>query len=178
MAAAFARHGADVVIASRKLAACQRAAAEITAETSRAAVGLAYHAARWEEGPFRLSTLVAERMAAAGGGSIIMISSVTVAQPTSGELPCAAAKAALHTLSTGVAKTYGPRVRCNVIMPGAFLTDVAKSWDTTHFATVAADSIALGRAAEPDEITGTALYLASAASSYTTEVVCPLRTAS
>ena len=46
---AFARAGADLVIASRKLDACERAAAEITAETGRQVVPVACHVGRWAE---------------------------------------------------------------------------------------------------------------------------------
>ncbi|MEB3031955.1 SDR family NAD(P)-dependent oxidoreductase [[Mycobacterium] nativiensis] len=49
MALAAARCGADVVIASRKLEACQAAAAEIEAETGRAALPHAVHVGRWDQ---------------------------------------------------------------------------------------------------------------------------------
>lgn len=47
MALAAARCGADVVIASRKLEACQATATEIEAETGRAALPYAVHVGRW-----------------------------------------------------------------------------------------------------------------------------------
>ena len=49
MALAFARHGADVVIASRKVDACNELAAEITSSTGRKAIGVACHVGRWED---------------------------------------------------------------------------------------------------------------------------------
>src|SRR5262245_19772340 len=49
IARAYAAHGADVVIASRKLAACEELAAEIRKETGRRALGVACHAARWSD---------------------------------------------------------------------------------------------------------------------------------
>src|SRR5262245_13406706 len=49
MATAFARAGADVVIASRKLDSCERAAEAIHAETGRTAVPVACHVGRWEQ---------------------------------------------------------------------------------------------------------------------------------
>ncbi len=48
MVRAFARHGADVVISSRKLAACEVAAQEVRA-MGRRALAHAAHAARWAE---------------------------------------------------------------------------------------------------------------------------------
>src|SRR5207248_7245473 len=49
MCIAFARHGASVVVASRKEDACIELAKEITAETGRDALGLACHVGRWED---------------------------------------------------------------------------------------------------------------------------------
>jgi NAD(P)-dependent dehydrogenase (short-subunit alcohol dehydrogenase family) len=50
MAKAFAAHGADLVIASRKLENCETLAAEISAESGRRCVPAAYHAGNWEDG--------------------------------------------------------------------------------------------------------------------------------
>lgn len=49
MALAAAHCGADVVIASRKLDACQATAAEIEAATGRAAMPYAVHVGRWDQ---------------------------------------------------------------------------------------------------------------------------------
>jgi NAD(P)-dependent dehydrogenase (short-subunit alcohol dehydrogenase family) len=49
MCIAFARHGASVVVASRKEDACVALAKEITAETGRDALGVACHVGRWED---------------------------------------------------------------------------------------------------------------------------------
>jgi NAD(P)-dependent dehydrogenase (short-subunit alcohol dehydrogenase family) len=49
MAVAFAQHGADVVIASRKVDACVALANEISASTGRRAIGIGCHVGRWEE---------------------------------------------------------------------------------------------------------------------------------
>ena len=48
MVLAFARAGADVVIVSRKLDACEELAREVTAETGRRAVPLAGHVGDWD----------------------------------------------------------------------------------------------------------------------------------
>ncbi len=50
MAKAFAAHGADLVIASRKLENCESLAEEIASETSRRCVPAAYHAGNWDDG--------------------------------------------------------------------------------------------------------------------------------
>lgn len=49
MALAFAAHGADVVIASRKVDACIELAEHITATTGRKALGVACHVGRWSD---------------------------------------------------------------------------------------------------------------------------------
>ena len=85
-------------------------------------------------------------------------------------LPYAAAKAGLNALTAGLARTFGPTVRCNAIMAGTFLTDVSKAWDQDRFSE-RSRGFALQRGAEPVEVVGTALYLASDASSYTTGAV-------
>jgi NAD(P)-dependent dehydrogenase (short-subunit alcohol dehydrogenase family) len=49
MAKAFAREGADVLITSRKIEACQQTADEIVAATGRRAVPFGCHVGRWEQ---------------------------------------------------------------------------------------------------------------------------------
>ncbi|MBS1842848.1 MAG: SDR family NAD(P)-dependent oxidoreductase [Actinobacteria bacterium] len=120
--------------------------------------------------PFRLTALIGERMAAADGGSIINVSSAAAASPHAGVIPYAAAKAGLNAITTAFSRAYGPTVRVNAIMPGTFLTDVSEVWDIKTFERDA-EGFALRRGAEPEEIVGTMLYLASAASSYTTGAV-------
>jgi NAD(P)-dependent dehydrogenase (short-subunit alcohol dehydrogenase family) len=84
-------------------------------------------------GPFRLSALIGERMAADNGGSIINVSSIAAVQPTPNELPYAMAKAGINAFTIGLARAFGPKVRVNCIMPGPFLTDIAKAWDMESF---------------------------------------------
>ncbi|MDZ7784589.1 MAG: SDR family oxidoreductase [Halioglobus sp.] len=117
-------------------------------------------------GPFRLAAVVGERMAAGEGGSIINVSSIAAVAPSAIEIPYAAAKAGLNNLTEGLARVYAPKVRVNCIMPGPFLTDIAEAW-TDEIRESLTAMVALGRAGEPEEIIGTALYLASDASSYT-----------
>lgn len=120
------------------------------------------------KGPFRLSTLIGERMAAAGSGAIINISSVEAARPSPEALPYAAAKAGLEVLTHGLARAYGPAVRVNSIMAGPFLTDISKAWDLDAVTAGLRRSSALRRAGRPEEIVGAALYLASPSASFTT----------
>ena len=120
------------------------------------------------KGPFRLSALIGERMAAAGGGSIINVSSSGSLRPAAHMLPYAAAKAGLNALTEGLAKAYGPTVRVNTLMVGPFLTDISKSWNLDQATVNPFSHLSLQRAGNPPEIVGAALFLASDASSYTT----------
>ena len=122
------------------------------------------------KGPFRLAALVGERMQAAGRGSIINVSSTGAVRPTSDIVPYAAAKAGVNAMTVGLAHAFGPGVRVNAIMPGPFLTTIARNWDMGLFAE-RARTFPMRRAGEADEIVGAALYLASDASSYTTGTV-------
>lgn len=218
MVLAFARAGADVVISSRKLEACEKLAAEVEEQTGRKALPHASHVGDWDalpalvdaaydrfgrvdvlvnnagisptypslpelsetlfdkvigvnlKGPFRLTALIAPRMAEAGSGSVINISSMASRRPTAQELPYAAAKAGLEVLTAGFAQAYGPAVRVNTILAGPFFTDISRGWDMDAFDQMA-ESWPLRRGGEPHEIVGAALYFAGPASSYTTGAV-------
>jgi NAD(P)-dependent dehydrogenase (short-subunit alcohol dehydrogenase family) len=122
------------------------------------------------KGPFRLAALVGTRMAAGTGGAIVNISSAGAVRPRPDIVPYAAAKAGLNAVTVALAHAFGPTVRCNAIMAGTFHTGVSRSWDPAAFAARSA-RFALRRGGEPDEIVGAALYLASAASSYTTGAI-------
>jgi NAD(P)-dependent dehydrogenase (short-subunit alcohol dehydrogenase family) len=123
------------------------------------------------KGPFRLAALIGTRMAAGGGGSIINVSSVGAVMPDPNALPYSAAKAGLNVLTSGLAKAFGPTVRVNGIQPGLFLTDISRAWDQDAYADRARRLSPLQRGGQPEEIVGAALYLASAASSYTTGTI-------
>jgi NAD(P)-dependent dehydrogenase (short-subunit alcohol dehydrogenase family) len=117
------------------------------------------------KGPYRLSALIGTRMAAGEGGSIINVSSVGSLIPRATFGPYAGAKAALNAITVAHSQEFGPKVRVNAILPGAFRTDIAKAWPKEKEAGLQA---AIPRYGEPREIVTTALYLASDHSSYTT----------
>jgi NAD(P)-dependent dehydrogenase (short-subunit alcohol dehydrogenase family) len=122
------------------------------------------------KGPFRLGVLAGTRMGAAGGGSINNISSIGSLRPGPDELPYACAKAGLNALTMGLAEAFGPRVRVNAILPGAVLTDIAASWPASRLRGLA-EQVPLGRAGQPGDLVGTALWLASRASEWVTGVM-------
>jgi len=119
------------------------------------------------KGPFRLAALIGERMVAAGRGSIINLSSSGSIRSSKTIIPYAGAKAALNSMTDGMAQAFGPGVRVNTLMSGTMFTDVSKAWDMESF-NESIKRIALERGGEPHEIVGAALFLASDASSYTT----------
>ena len=88
------------------------------------------------KGPFRLSALVGTRMAATHGERAARSSSCRRsprAARAPSELVYGAAKAGLNNLTYGLARTLGPTVRVNCIVPGPFLTDISKAWDLDDF---------------------------------------------
>jgi len=213
MALGFAAEGADVVVASRKLEACERVAGEIRS-LGRRALAVSCHVGDWLQcealiaatvaefgridvlvnnagiapvppslkevtsdlfdktidvnlkGPLRLTALAAEHMPP--GGAIINISSKASTHPSPFTVVYAAAKAGLNTLTAAAAQEFGPRgIRVNGIICGTFDTDSFRSSIPNEDAWEAAASrVSVGRVALADEIVGTALYLASDASSY------------
>jgi NAD(P)-dependent dehydrogenase (short-subunit alcohol dehydrogenase family) len=120
------------------------------------------------KGPFRLIANIAQRMVAGEGGVVIATSSIAAMEPMPAVVPYAGAKAALNAIVAGMAVEYAPRVRINAIAAGPFLTDIAKAWSEEM--RERADN-ALGRPGRPEEIVGTALWLASPASSFVTGAV-------
>jgi NAD(P)-dependent dehydrogenase (short-subunit alcohol dehydrogenase family) len=122
------------------------------------------------KGPFRLSALVGERMAAGDGGSIVNVSSVGSVRPTRDIVPYAAAKAGLNAMTVAFADALGPKVRVNAILPGPFLTRISQAWDPQVLDELTRN-FPLRRPGDPREIVGAALYFASDASSYTTGTV-------
>jgi NAD(P)-dependent dehydrogenase (short-subunit alcohol dehydrogenase family) len=116
-------------------------------------------------GPFRLASLVAPRMQAGEGGSIINVSTAGSLRPDTNDLPYAMAKAGLNALTLALAGGYGPAVRANLVLPGAFDTDITKAWGDGMKQQAAAFN-PLGRIGTPEDMVGLCVFLASDASSY------------
>ncbi len=119
------------------------------------------------KGPYHLTALMGERMAAAGRGSIINVSSSGSIRPTPTIIPYAGAKYALNTMTEGFAKAFGPAVRVNTLMSGTMMTDISQAWDIPSMTAGMQNTTSLKRIGEPHEIVGAAIYLASDASTYT-----------
>ena len=121
--------------------------------------------------PFRLTTIIAPRMMAGDGGSVINVSSTGAIRPKPVFTVYSGAKAAVNSMTKALALEYGPKVRVNTIMAGPFWTDISKSWREEADKTSTAAMKRIGR---PHEVATTALYLASPHSSFTTGSIIQL----
>lgn len=118
----------------------------------------------------RLCRRVVPGMRARKHGKIINTASVAGIQPGTGQGVYGALKAALIQLTKSLAQELGPdNIQVNAIAPGLVKTRFAQVLhETPQIRRAIERSTPLGRIAEPDEIAGAALYLASPASDFTT----------
>jgi NAD(P)-dependent dehydrogenase (short-subunit alcohol dehydrogenase family) len=214
----LARAGADVVVASRTLSACETVAAEIEALGKRA-LAVACDTSRWDDldrlvektyerfgrcdvlvnnagatqppiplaettsaffdemfainvkGPMHLASLVAMRMGKTGGGTIINVISAGALRPGGNLGVYCSSKSALQTLTRVMADEWAPMgVRVNALAPGGFLTDMMHDLAShiPNFLEISAGATMQKRVADPKEIVGAVLFLASDASSFVT----------
>lgn len=106
-----------------------------------------------------------------GGGSIIMIGSVSGTRPSPGTAAYGAAKAGLHNLAATLAVEWAPRVRVNTVIPGPVATGTPAAG--AHFGDADGEAavggtIPMGRMATPDDIAAACLFLASPGAAYLT----------
>lgn len=125
------------------------------------------------KGPFRLMATAGAHMAAAGGGSIVNISSIGAERPSPAEAVYAAAKNGLNALTRAFAQEYAPTVRVNCLMPGAFATDMSEGWDE-EFLGLVTGRLPAGRLGRPEELAALVVHLASDAAGYTTGALIPV----
>jgi len=124
------------------------------------------------KGVFFLSQLVARIMKEQGGGSIINTASYEGIRPQAQHMigAYAVSKAAVIMLTRVMAQEWGQyNIRVNAIAPGIVKTRISEAlWKESAVGEEAVKKVALGRLAEPEEMAGAVLYLASDASSYVT----------
>src|SRR5947209_17424337 len=102
-----------------------------------------------------------------GGGSIVMIGSVSGSRPSPGTAAYGAAKAGLHHLVTSLAIEWGPKVRVNTVVPGFVATESpAEHYGDQATAAAIAATVPLGRMATPDDVAAACLFLASPGAAY------------
>ena len=119
---------------------------------------------------FHATQLGAQAMLAGGGGSIIQISSVAGINGAPTLSYYSAAKGGVRLLSQAVAKELATsNIRVNSIAPGWVATDLnAFAHNDENLRKSIEESVPMNRFAEPEEIVGAAIFLASDAASYVT----------
>jgi glucose 1-dehydrogenase len=113
------------------------------------------------KGTFFASIAAAALMREAGGGSIVNVSSVLATRGMPHSAAYAASKGGINALTVQLAIELAPaQVRVNAFAPGA--TNVARNLaDDPGYLEAWAPVIPLGRVAEPEEMVGPAVFLAS-----------------
>jgi NAD(P)-dependent dehydrogenase (short-subunit alcohol dehydrogenase family) len=124
-------------------------------------------------------------MADRGSGCIVNIASMNALRPLTRIPVYSAAKAAVvnftQWLAVHMAQEYSPHIRVNALAPGFFLTEQnrylltdATSGGWTPRGQAIVGHTPAGRLGEPQDLTGTLLWLVSPASHFVTGVVVPV----
>lgn len=122
------------------------------------------------KGYFRVAQACLPSMKARGGGKIINIASIAgkVPQPGMG-VYCVSKAAVLMMTEVLAAELASDNIQVNAIAPGFIKTKFSAAiWQNEQMHDMVVSAIPQKRMAEPHELTGIALYLASEASSFTT----------
>ncbi len=122
------------------------------------------------KGLFFMAQEVVKHMIPRQKGKIINIGSLTSGRALGNASVYASTKGAVGQLTKSQALELAPyNIQANAICPGFVLTSLTKSlWENPTLAEWGKKRIPAGRLATPEDMIGTALYLASAASDYVT----------
>ena len=127
------------------------------------------------EKTLRLVQLVAPRMAQAGAGSIVLISSRAGIAATPQHLAYSCSKAAMTHLSRNLAAHYAPfGVRINCLAPGLIRSDASRAFLEAPASESFIRDVPLRRAGEAHEMGGAVAFLVSPAAGYITGAVIPV----
>ncbi len=122
-------------------------------------------------GAFFVAQHVGRQFIAQGnGGWITNIDSLNTSSPLKGVLPYAMSKAGMNMMTRGMANEWGRhKVRVNGLAPGFVLTDLTqKLWSDPNMQAWNAANSPLGRLGNPDDMVGTAVFLASPGAAFLT----------
>ena len=122
------------------------------------------------KGAFLLSQAVGKDMIRQKSGNIINVESLNTWMPLKGVLPYAISKFGMHAMTKVLALEWGQHnIRVNGIAPGFILTDLtSKLWSEPQMQAWNEANAPLGRLGQPDDMIGTAIFLASKASAFMT----------
>jgi NAD(P)-dependent dehydrogenase (short-subunit alcohol dehydrogenase family) len=198
MSLGFAEAGADIVVASRHVEACEEVASDVE-KLGRKAMAHACHVGRWRE-----CDALAEAVYARFGKVDVLINNAgksplydrpidideklydavldlnlkgpfRLMAVVGQRMRDAGGGSIINVSSVGSIRprkniiTYAAaKAGVNAILPGPFLTDISRAWDMEAFNTRAETAIAIKRGGQPEEVVAAALYLASDHASYTT----------
>lgn len=123
-------------------------------------------------------------MLANGQGTIINISSMAAQRPLTRVMGYSSAKAAIDNytqwLAVELARKHGEGFRVNAIAPGFFLTEQNRSLLTNSDGSLTSrgntirEHTPMNRFGEPEDLTGTLLWLCSDASRFITGIIVPV----
>lgn len=123
-------------------------------------------------GPFKIIREVAKVMKDNGGGSIVNTSSMVGSYGGKMQTAYSSSKFGINGLTKSCAKELGQfNIRVNAVAPGAVATDMAKEFTSEKMRQYLSMMTPLGRMAEPDELAGAYVYLASDESTFTTGTI-------
>lgn len=122
------------------------------------------------KGYFRVVKACVPSMKARGGGKVINMASIAGLKPQAMMGVYCVSKAAVLMMTEVLAtELAADNIQVNAIAPGFVKTKFSQAiWATPAIHDEVMKTIPQGRMAEPEELTGIALYLASEASSFTT----------
>ncbi|WP_224270302.1 SDR family NAD(P)-dependent oxidoreductase [Haloprofundus salinisoli] len=120
-------------------------------------------------GAFRCAQEAAEHLAESDGGSLVNVASVGGVVGLPRQHPYVASKHGLVGVTKSIALDWAPDVRANVVAPGYVATDLtAEVRENEKLRQSIVDRTPLDRFADPEELAGPVVFLASDAASYVT----------
>jgi NAD(P)-dependent dehydrogenase (short-subunit alcohol dehydrogenase family) len=122
------------------------------------------------KGPFLCSKTVVKEMIKQGGGKIINIASMTAFIVMENVSAYCASKGGLVQLTKAMALEFIKyNIQVNAICPGYFSTPMSRRlYKPEMWSKIARRNVPMGRIGKPEELKGTAIYLASSATDFMT----------